>query len=184
MNNEQFVAELGKLNKSATFLTLSKYRNAQGSVADYSIVFHISYKSALEKSIQILQSLPINTEVERQAQEELLESFNRSLNNIHTTDDVSKEAHYATYEDTYGNTIKGCKLHRATNTLHLYGRVVNKKVYIPGSYKEKNSRPLTRVKAKMRNKCPVGSFRQFKITPDQVERIQVQNLSLLPPSEA
>jgi len=35
MDQQQFIAELGKLRKSSTFLTLKAYRSDSGEVADY-----------------------------------------------------------------------------------------------------------------------------------------------------
>ena len=80
-----------------------------------------------------------------------------------------------------GNYVKGVKLHTATNTLHLYGFVAQKKMLMPGIHKPRNRKPLTIAKDKLRNKCNVSKFRQFKITPEQVDCISVEGLHLLPP---
>jgi hypothetical protein len=80
-----------------------------------------------------------------------------------------------------GNYVKGVKLHAATDTLHLYGLVVHKRVLMPGLYASKNRRPLTVAKDKLRYLTPVGKFRSFKMTPFQVDSISVENVSLLPP---
>jgi hypothetical protein len=52
---------------------------------------------------------------------------------------------------------------------------------MPGLYTKGNRRPLTVAKDKLRHLTPVGKFRQFKITPSQLDSISVENLSLLPP---
>jgi hypothetical protein len=83
--------------------------------------------------------------------------------------------------DEDNTPIKGVKLHVATNTLHLYGLVAHKRVLMPGLYTKGNRRPLTVAKDKLRHLTPVGKFRQFKITPSQLDSISVENLSLLPP---
>ena len=59
------------------------------------------------------------------------------------------------------------------------GLVVHKRVLIPGNYKEVKSRPLTMAKNKLKRDLPVSKFRQFKITSEQVEEINVEHLSLL-----
>lgn len=181
MNRKQFLNELSKLRPSSTFLTLNGYRNEYSEVADYSIVFHMSYESALKRSIETLKSLEFTGDLEKQAKEELLTSFNHSLLKLASTPMEELEDHYQHFLDENGNYIKGIKLHTKTDVLHLYGLVVHKRVLIPGHYPHRNSSPLTVAKDKMRYLTSVGKFRQFKILPSQVDSISVANLSLLPP---
>ena len=181
MDNNEFVSELSKLRSSSTFLTIKSYTNESSEVADYSIIFHMSYKNALERSISVIDSFIPNDDFEAQAKLELLVSFNTSLDKlIHTPIEELNDG-YTRFFDSDGSHIKGVKLHKESQTLHLYGLVVHKKVLIPGNYKKINKKPLTIVKDKLRYMTPVGKFRQFKITPDQVESISVENISLLPP---
>ncbi len=173
--------ELSKLRPSSTFLTLKGYRNEYGEVADYSIIFHMSYENALRKSINTLQQyIPIN-DVYAQAKNELIDSFESSLNKIQETPIEKIEDGYTRFFDENNNYIKGIKLHAATQTLHLYGLVSQKKILIPGTYPKKNKRELTIAKDKLRAMCSVGKFRQFKILPQNVDSISVENISLLPP---
>jgi hypothetical protein len=181
MNQEQFVAELAKLRTSSTFLTLKGYRAESGEIADYNIVFHMSYKNALLRSLAVLESIVPSDALEAQAKKELTESFMTSLDKIETTPIEEIDDAYRRFTDSDGQYIKGVKLHEETNTLHLYGLVVQKKVLMPGVYKKVNSKPLTIAKDKLRRQLPVSKFRQFKITPDQVDSVSVENLSLLPP---
>jgi hypothetical protein len=181
MNNSQFVAELAKLKPSSTFLTVKGYRNEASEIADYSIVFNISYRSALEKSIAILQEMNLTSELEKYARDELVESHNKSLVKIASLPLEEIERGYQRFFDENDNHIKGIKLHIASNTLHLYGLVVHKRVLMPGEYGTDLRKRSTVVKDKLRYLTPVGKFRQFKITPAQVDAIKVQNLSLLPP---
>ena len=181
MNQEQFVAELAKLRTSSTFLTLKGYRAESGEIADFNIVFHMSYKNALLRSLAVLESIVPSDALEAQAKKELTESFMTSLDKIETTPIEEIDDAYRRFTDSDGQYIKGVKLHEETNTLHLYGLVVQKKVLMPGVYKKVNSKPLTIAKDKLRRQLPVSKFRQFKITPDQVDSVSVENLSLLPP---
>lgn len=182
MDQTQFVSELAKLHPASTFLSLKGYRNEASEVANYSLVFHMSYQSALQKSIAVLQDLSLSGDLEKQAREELVASFTNSLIKIWETPIEEIGDGYTRFFDESGNYIKGVKLHIETNTLHLYGLVSQKRVLMPGFYKTKNSRPLTIAKDKLRYLTPCGKFRQFKITPYNVDRISVQNLSLLPPT--
>ena len=181
MNKEQFVAELAKLRPSATFLSLSSYRNEHGEVADYSIVFHMSYENALKRSIMILEGVVPEDDMQAVAQKELMDGYNKSLDRMSEISIEEIDDAYTRFFDNDGNYIKGVKLHTATDTLHLYGLVNSKRVIVPGLYPHHNKRALTVAKDKLRKMCPVNKFRQFKILPSQVDRIAVENLSLLPP---
>jgi hypothetical protein len=182
MDNSTFIAELSKLRPSATFLTLKGYRSESSEVADYSIAFHISYENALKKSIGIISALDLKEPLEVQARFELLDSFAKSLGRGAGSPELEeRDPTYSYFKDDDGNYIKGVKMHDATYTLHLYGLVVHKRVLMPGIHKHVNSRPLTIAKDKLRHLCPVGKFRQFKLLSSQVDSVQVEKLSLLPP---
>lgn len=183
MDHQQFVAELGKLRASSMFLTLKGYRSKSGEVADFSIIFHMSYKNALLRSIAKLEALIPADELEAQAKEECLASFMNSLDRIYSTPIEEIDDAYRRFTDSNGTYIKGVKLHEETDTLHLYGLLVHKKVLMPRIHKPKNSKPLTVAKNRLRRICPVGKFRQFKIKPDQFDSISVEHISFLPPEE-
>jgi hypothetical protein len=182
MNQQKFVSELAKLRSSATFLSVMGYRNEHSEVADYSLVFHMSYKNAIKRSIVIMKGLVPSDDLEVQAKEELLLSFGASLRKMAETPEEELQDHFTHFRDDNGSYIKGVKLHTESNTLHLYGLVNHKRVLMPGSYPETNRRPLTITKDRLRRMCPVGKFRSFRMTPNQVDSISVENLSLLPPS--
>jgi hypothetical protein len=182
MDNQQFVAELTKLRPSSTFLTLKGYRNESSEVADYSVAFHISYRSALEKSIAMLEGMPLITDLEKQAREELSASFRQSLAKMDEKSVEKIEDGYTRFFDEEGRYIKGVKLHVATDTLHIYGLVSQKRILMPGNYKKVNHKPLTIAKDKLRYLTPCGKFRQFRITKDNVDHISVEKITLFPPA--
>jgi len=181
MTQDQFVLELGRLRPSATFLSLIGYRNEASEIADYNIVFHMSYENALRRSLAVLENVIPDGDYESIALRELSVSYQTSLNKIALTPIEEIEDGYTRFFDENNKYIKGVKLHTATGALHLYGLVNLKRVLMPGQYKRTNRRPLTIAKDKFRRLCPVNKFRQFKIIPSQVDRISVENLSLLPP---
>lgn len=181
MNQQDFVSELSKLRSSSMFLTLKSYLNDASELADYSIVFHMSYKNALEKSIATLNAMSLSTDLERLARREVLTSFENSLVKMASTPIEEIDDAYDRFFDEEGQHIKGVKYHRDTDTLHLYGLVSQKRVLIPGTYKKVNSRPLTIAKKKLTALTSVGKFRQFKITASNVDAIKVGKLELLPP---
>lgn len=182
MNKAQFVAELSKLRPSSTFLTVAGYRNEYSEVADYSIIFNMSYKSALERSINTLQTLSLTDHVELVARDELLHSFRRSLDKVNVSPIEEREDAYQHFTDEDGSYIKGVKLHTKTGNLHLYGLIVHKRVIMPGVYPASDEKPLAKAKRQLRHLTSVGKFRQFRILPSQVDYIAVQNLTLLPPT--
>jgi hypothetical protein len=182
ITNKNFVSELSKLKPNSTFLTLHKYRNANGEVADYSIVFNMSYKSALERSIVILDKYKPKSDIEIVAKSELLHSYKSSVDNYKEEDTTDT---YDNFVNKNGKVIKGIKRHKKTDTLHLYGLIVHKKVHMPGDAKDKvNHLPLTIAKNNLRSLCPVSNFRQFKLLSDQVDLISVQKKDLLPPTNS
>jgi hypothetical protein len=181
MDKTAFVAELAKLRSSSTFLSLIGYRNEKSEVADHNIVFNISYENALKRSIVALEPYLPNGDIEVTAKEELLASFRESLKSIDETPIDEIDDAYDRFFDTDGSYIKGVKLHRESDVLHLYGLAVHRRVIMPGTYKKVNKRPLTIAKDKLKKLCPVSKFRQFKLLPSQVDSISVQSLSFLPP---
>jgi hypothetical protein len=181
VNKTQFVTELSKLHPASTFLTVAGYRNAHSEVANYSIVFHMSYQNALKRSIDMLEDLNVSGAAENFAREEVLSSLRGSFKSSISSPIESREDGYHHFKDADGNYIKGIKLHVRTNTLHLYGLVAHKRVLMPGIYPARHENPLAKAKRQLRQLTPAGKFRQFKMTPDQVEYIAVSNLTLLPP---
>lgn len=178
MNN--LVREFSKLGSASTFLSLSQYKNEYNEVANYSIVFNINYITALQRSIDFLSNLELTSDLEKQVKEELLISLNNSLTKNKDISDEPLKDGYQYFFDDNGVPIKGIKLHLDNNILYLYGLIVHKRVIIPGQYPIKNKKIVTVCKDKLRSMTPVGKFRQFRILPEQVQHIAVQNMVLYP----
>ncbi len=181
MNKKAFIEELAALRTSSTFLNLHRYKNEFGEVADFNIVFHISYENALKRSVAVLESTVPDSPLASQARHELLQSFHTSIANIAKIPIEEIDDAYTRFFDDDGNYIKGVKMHTSTGTLHIYGFAHQKVILVPGVYPKTNRRPLTIEKDKLRDLCPVSKFRQFRMLPNQVEKIKVQHISLLPP---
>ena len=182
MNKKQFVEKLGQLRPSATFLTVLGYRNAYSEIADYSLIFHMSYEKALERSLDLLKDFSPADDVQATAKSELMTSFSKSLDKVHLDPEGELDGTYSACHDREGRIIKGLKLHKESGALHLYGLVNMKRIHMPGLYGEDTRRYPTMVKDRIRALTPVGKFRQFKMLPHCVTRITVENLSLVPPS--
>ena len=180
INKLAFVNELSKLRPHSTFLTLKGYRSNSGEIADYSIVFNISYENALHRSIRALEAMKGLSNIEKLARDELIESFQSSLTKINTPSQPLNDG-YHRFLDEDGEFISGIKLHIATNTLHLYGLIAHKRIIFQGTYPQTNRSELTIAKDKLRANTSAGKFRQFKIVSDQLDYISVDKLTLLPP---
>lgn len=178
MNKDLLVAEFSKFRPSSTFVSLNEYVNSSGEVSNYNLVFHVSYASLLERSIAELGVYIPDDEVESKAKDELISSYEDSLKKLETKTLEELEENYLHFRDSSGNYIKGIKLHKDSDTLHLYGTVLNKKVIVPGNYKEVKSKPLTLAKNKLAKSLPVSKWRQFKICTGQVKSIKVENISI------
>jgi hypothetical protein len=176
-----FLQAMAHLRPSSTFLTILGYRNEHSEVANYSIVFHMDYASALRKSIDIIEKQILTESIELQAKKELIDSFNASLSKMETTTIDEMEDGYIRFKDENGLPIKGVKMHPETKELHLFGLIAHKKVLIPTVYPKKNKRELTKAKDHLRYLTPMSKFRQFRLTPNNVDSITVEKLSLLPP---
>lgn len=173
MNNKDFVKEISKVGNGATFLSVNEYTNSHGEIADYSIIFNVSYESVLKRSITQLETYLPEDSIELQAKLELIKSYEASLKKLSSSSEEEIQAHYTHFKGKDGY-IKGVKLHTDSNTLHLYGTVVHKRVIQDGSYKKVNSSALTLAKKKISADLPVAKWRQFKITPSQVKSISVR----------
>jgi hypothetical protein len=181
MNRTEFVSTLANLRSASTFLVLHKYRNAHGETADFNIVFHMSYENALKKSIAAVEAYNAVGSLAEQAKTECLASYKKSLLTVQTTPIEEVDDAYARFFDDDDKEIKGIKLHRETDTLHLFGLIHLKRVIVPGTYKKVNHRDLTIEKKKIQKLCPVDRFRQFRLVPNQVEKITVEKMDILPP---
>lgn len=181
MDKLGFVSEITKLQPSSTFLTVAGYRNNASEIANYSIVFNMSYPNALKRSIHILENLEVTGAADNFAREELLDSFRCSLKDSVDQPIEDRKDGYYHFKDKDNNYIKGLKVHVKTNTLHLYGLVAQKRVLMPGVYPATGESALAKAKRQLKHLTPAGKFRQFRMTHDQVDYISVRNLTLLPP---
>ena len=170
MNKTAFINEISRIRPSSTFLSLKGYTNSAGEVADYNIIFNMSYENALIKSLNIVREYQPSSPIEIEAKSKLIESFKKSLASMEQTPVEDIEDGYTRFFEG-DKHIKGVKLHDKTNTIHLFGLVVNKKILSQGSYSKTNKRDLTLAQDKIKKLTPLSKFRQFKITPDQVQMI-------------
>ena len=179
MKQEEIIKVLAKIKPQSTFLSLIGYRNEHSEIADHNIIFHISYESALQKSINILEEYNPLSGLESKARDQLLDSYSSSLKKM--KDPIKKiENGYKRFFNEDNEYIKGIKLHLTSNILHVYGFSNFKRIRILGIYPEQIHKDLTIAKNKISKLCPVSKFRQFKITPFNLDHLTVNNLIIFP----
>lgn len=154
-------------------------------MADHQIVFHVSYRTLLQRSVVELNAMQFSDELQLKAKDELLDSFTSSLAKMEETTVEEIEDAYERFFDETGAHIRGIKRHVETGIIHLYGVTVQKRVIKrapeDSSKKEVKSKPLTIAKNKIRAALPVSKWRQYRVKHDQLDRVSVDSLKLLPP---
>lgn len=178
--------KLGTLKPHATFLTLHYYINVEsGKVADWSIVFHISYQNALYRSIEILEETklklsqtigkPYSFPTLKVAKDEMLHSYYLSLRGENVS--TSEHAYHAVH-DAFNHPIPGVKLHREQDLLHMYGFVVYCREYLPGIPDTTEHSTLTLAKKDLLKLLPLSRFVQFRLEPMRFQKLVVNNMTI------
>ncbi len=180
MKLEEIINEFAKLRPASTFLSIRNYTNEQGELANLTLGFHFSYINLLRRSIEILKEIEPSNKIGLMAKRELIASYEESLERYEARDYSVAEAHYEYFKDAQDNLIKGIKLHRLNEELHLNGLLVRKEIIVPGNYKVVNSSEKTIAKNKLRLQLPINKYRQFIIKKNKLETIRVEHISINP----
>ena len=175
---------LNEIRPSATFLTVHHYLNNYGEISDFSVCFHISYINAIKRSKELLTryepsimdciDTPYNFHTLQVAREELLLSFDRTLDGT----SVSSSAHAYNPIDIGEGNIPGVKLHAKQDYLHIIGFRVYKNILMKGSYPEDRRMPKTVAKHDLKSRLPISKFVQFKLSPSRFHKVVVENLTI------
>ncbi len=186
--NDYIKETFATLRPSAQFAVIKGYTNRYGEVSNHSILWRVSYENVLKRSLEILKNINVNeltsdalpVSVIKQAQEELVDSFKETLEK--GTGNNSNYTNADTYErvlDIEGKPIKGLKLHKADQILHITGVFRQAKVVlVEGNYPVVNSRPKTIAKKKLRKLTPINKWGQYKLTIDRFDSISIDNIEV------
>lgn len=191
MNSQEFRSEctskLATLRPHATFLTVHHYQNVEkvGKIADWSIVFHVSYRNALLRSIEVLKQFQptpeycqgkyFNCDLLEIARKELLYSYRLSLDGKNYSHSAKS---YDNVTDAYGRVIPGIKLHRRQDLLHLMGFVVHSRIIQREVRPPAEHNRLTYAKKDLEWKTPLHRFVQFRLEPARFDKLVVANLTI------
>lgn len=157
------------------FASLTYTAKGTGEVARHTVILGASYTACIEKSLAALSKARFSCPVKRQAQAELVASFNETL----AKHAIGQQNSAYTKAETYVSTdIAGVKLNTVDGSLKLFGLTVGKVVIKPGTYKSVKSAPLTIAKNTLRKRLPVGKFREYAIEAGALESARVNGATL------
>jgi hypothetical protein len=180
--NEYYKKIFSNVRPNSTFLSIKEYTNNAGEIANYTICFNVSYKNAIAKSYEIIDSLDLNKikkfkkSILKEAKTELLSSFEESLNGENK--DYTNSEVYSNIYDYDGKLITGLKLHKSDNILHINGIKVSKNVVLPGFYKDVNSSDKTLAKKYLKSLTPLNNFIQLKLQPARFKELSVDKMTI------
>lgn len=160
-------------NRGSQFISVRGYENSDGEIANFVMNVRTKYETAKQKDIARLQAIlkegKFETELQKQAVEELLQSL------IKPNENRSK-GQTETYETIEGFPM--LKRHVITGDLYLYGQRISKKVLVKGNYKTVNSRPLTIEKNKVRKQLRTSKLRLIKLGKEDELQINGRVINL------
>lgn len=164
-----------QIKPGSTFLTINGYTNNYGEVSNYNLVFHFDYINAVIKTVQAIREFRPNNFYEDKVKDDLIRSYSETIK--YGFNSRARSAHvYCPLKDYNGNIINGVKYHYKTESLHLVGLRVNKRVIKPVIYPPMDRLDL--IRAKVLRGTPLANYRQFKLVNGRFESIQVQGISL------
>lgn len=151
-----------KNTTSAQFCYL-KYTNDANETSTYKLLLNVNFMSMYKEDLETLNNLPVSTEIEKKAKEELKKSIEKSIE--------TEFQHEKNPTKNMTTIHKAIKFHDEKDEMYLHCVCLDKKVIVPGEYKEVNSRELTIVKNRMKKNLKQSKIRFFRINLNQIERI-------------
>jgi len=170
-------AVLNQIRPGATFMSVMGYENNYHEVSDFGIVFHVSYRRAVERALRIVTLHVPQDEIERRARLELMSSFEMTLAAGHNP--LATSAHvYEPIVDGNDRLIRGVKWFNGGREVHLWGFLVHKRIISLGEYPEENWGVLRSAKWRLKERAGLNRFRQFKLVEGRFDHIGVEGLTL------
>lgn len=167
-------AVFNQITPSATFLSVMGYTNNYGELSNFGLVFHANYMKAVREAVNVWFHYSPKDELERMAKRELLDSFRDTLRGK----SHSKVANIYSEISDGKELIQGVKFHDRTDTIHLTGFLIHKKILKPGVYPAQLASPKTEAKDRLRALTRLSRFRQYKLTERTFKHIGVEQMRL------
>lgn len=141
-----------------TFFSIKNYISQNNETSNVLINLGVDYGRAKDKDVKRLTKTTYNEPILEEARQSVINSL---VKPSETISDGQKDA--------YVNLIKGLKIHKETGQLYIWGFLRNKQVIAKGEYKVVKSKPLTLAKNEIKKQLSTSKFRQYIITPENVE---------------
>jgi hypothetical protein len=180
--NENVLAVIKQVaaNKGSRFASLVYTAKGSGEKGRHTILIGFDYHNAVVESLHQLKQMTFNDAMDKLAQQELIESFAKTIAshavNQQNPDYTKKDAYESVSLD--GQEVSGICYNKNDGSFKLFGLTVDKKVLTPGVYKEVKSSALVLAKNKISKMLPVSKFREFAIEPDALEKAKMNGETL------
>lgn len=168
---------LKSMAEQAQFVGFQYKTKETGEVARHTLIVGVSYDEQIRRSITALELLKatLRSELEIQAYEELLKSFQNTLS-CHA---VSEYNPRYTKADAYVDICRNLKYCLSTGVINVSGIQHAKRLIEPGTYKKVNSRPLTIAKNNLRDQLPVSRWREYCVSGENLQVARLQGVELV-----
>lgn len=183
MNKEDIVSILHQIRPNHTFLSIYNYENNYKEISHFSLSFHASYINVLNKSLDCLRTITFKDPIYRIAKDEVMESLKTSVYDMEHHNYHNCTKHYDYFFGQDKRIVKGVKLHRNSECLHMTGYLLRKEIITPGTYPERKLSPKCFAKNRIRDMLRIGKYRQFKIALDRFDYARIENHTILPPED-
>lgn len=170
MNKNLVISNLLK-GKCASFASF-EYRNKQNELSRYNVVLRFNTTNLYRKSLSKVKTLPLQSEIERIAAGEVIESLEKSISAF-SQGAVNEDYTRKNTETTIGNGLsiddKGA--------LHIKGLLVRKTVLEAGEpHKKVNSSEKTLAKNRIKKQLGVSKLREFCLNDISQARLEGKTL--------
>lgn len=160
--------------KSARFISIRNYRNANGEKSNYLLIAAVSYGRAVQKDIERLSGVEYTGKKEL-ARRELLDVLIRNQSDATRT--VASEAQIASYAKLGQNS----RVHIDSRSIMVWAFLRYKHLIEPGTYKKSNPGEMVRLKNAIKKelRLSTSNFRQFKLSGISKCRLNGQTLEVM-----
>jgi hypothetical protein len=159
---------------NVTFVSIRKYTNKYGEIANHLINVGASYSKAKERDIEFLKHLDLDSnEFEFKSAKALLIEAKQAL--IESFENPNENRSQGQIE-AYTAIVDGVKVHNESGKVYVYGYRQNKTILQDGVYPVVKSRPLTIAKDEIRKLLRTSKYTQYVL--DNVGEIRANGETL------
>lgn len=178
-----------------SFAGIKEYTNNSGETANHVVNAGFSYGNAVEKDLNVLQTLTDEqiSEIAENAQAVVLGAKDTTVEPYEVKEVVNemiasfvanrnKETASSASQaqtDAYINITPGIKMHIESGEIYIYALAISKKVLVKGTYKDVNHGKKWYIQNEIKNYCnfSTAKYRNFKVTPDKFTKVNISGES-------